>query len=297
MSILQRPGWNNYMLTEMADAKRFGLANKQKNVTQGTAYRVVRMILADFLKAKGLISKDARTVTAAEVNNIIASLDDEAITQSIVDEWDNFANGQLGGNSTPEVKQEIQSAAQEMETAAQGQLATGAREAGGHTSSFIQDMQDSVKDVQAFIAATQFPKGFKHMEPSGMGMDTSHQYMKQMGGGKAVRVLSQTPLRSMADLRNSQIVFQDGSEEYNITFDQNGKAASQSVLYTQDESEETNTDCGCQPGEDCECVYTKYSSDVMPESHKLSLRKQTLLAEQARIKRYQHLMNVERRYM
>ena len=121
--------------------------------------------------------------------------------------------------------------------------------------------------------------------------------MKQMGGGKAVRVLSQTPLRSMADLRNSQIVFQDGSEEYNITFDQNGKATSQSVLYTQDESEETNTSCGCQPDEDNECVHTRYSSDVMPESHKISLRKQTLLAEQARIKRYQHLMNVERRYM
>lgn len=297
MSILQRPGWNNYFLTEMADAKRFGLANKQKNVTQGTAYRVVRMILADFLKTKGLIPKEARTVTAAEVNNIIASLDDEAITQSILDEWETFATSQLGSNATPQVKQEIETASQEMETAAQGQLPAGAREAGGHTSNFIQSMQDSITNVESFISSTQFPKGFKHMEPSGMGMDTSHQYMKQMGGGKAVRVLSQTPLRSMADLRNAQIVFQDGSEEYNITFDQNGNAKSQSVLYTQDESEEMTPNCGCRSQEECECVYTKYSSDVMPESHKLSLRKQTLLAEQARIKRYQHLMNIERRYM
>jgi len=296
MSILKRPGWSN-VINEMADAKAFGLTAKQKRVEQGTAYRVVRMLLADFLKTNGLIPKEARTVTAAEVNNIIAGLGDDAVTQDVLGAWEQYAEQQLGSNATAEVQQQVDVVAQEIEDASQGQLATGAREAGGHTSRFIQDMQDKIKSVEDFLAVTQFPKGYRHMEPSGMGMDTDHQYVNQTGGGKAIRVLSKTPLRSKADLRSSQIVFQDGPEEYNISFDQNGNSKSQSVLYT-GENEESSKDCGCPADEDCEHMQTHYSSDVyMPESHKLSLKKQTVLAEQARVQRYQHMMRMEQRYM
>lgn len=297
MSILKRPGWNN-IINEMADAKAFGLTAKQKRVEQGTAYRVVRMMLADFLKTKGLIPKETRTVTAAEVNNIIAGLSDEAVTQDLLGEWEKFADQQLGSNATPEVQQEVEVAAQEIQDAVDGQLAPGAREAGGHTSKFIQDMQDKVTSVDAFLSVTGFPKGYKHLEPSGMGMDTNHQYMSQLGSGKAIRVISASPLRSKSDLRAAQVVFQDGSEEYNISFDQNGNAKSESVLYTPSEDNEMMTkECGCPASEDCEHVYTRYSSDVMPESHKLSLKQQTILAEQARVQRYQHLMRMEQRYM
>jgi hypothetical protein len=296
MSILKRPGWSN-VINEMADAKAFGLTAKQKRVEQGTAYRVVRMLLADFLKTNGLIPKEARTVTAAEVNNIIAELGDDAVTQDVLGAWEQYAEQQLGSNATAEVQQEVDAVAQEIEDASQGQLATGAREAGGHTSRFIQDMQDKIKSVEDFLAVTQFPKGYRHMEPSGMGMDTDHQYVNQTGGGKAIRVLAKAPLRSKADLRSSQVVFQDGSEEYNISFDQNGKSKSQSVLYT-GENEESGKECGCPADEDCEHMQTRYSSDVyVPESRKLSLRKQTILAEQARVQRYQHFSRMEQRYM
>jgi hypothetical protein len=296
MSILKRPGWHN-IINEMADAKAFGLTAKQKRVEQGTAYRVVRMLLADFLKTNGLIPKEARTVTAAEVNNIIAGLGDDAVTQDVLGAWEQYADQQLGSNATAEVQQQVDAVAQEIEDASQGQLATGAREAGGHTSRFIQDMQDKIKNVDEFLAVTHFPKGYRHLEPSGMGMDTDHQYVNQTGAGKAIRVLSKAPLRSKADLRSSQVVFQDGSEEYNISFDQNGNSKSQSVLYT-GENEESSKDCGCPADEDCEHMQTHYSSDVyMPESHKLSLKKQTVLAEQARVQRYQHMMRMEQRYM
>ena len=297
MSILKRPGWNN-VINEMADAKAFGLTAKQKRVEQGTAYRVVRMLLADFLKIKGLVPKEARTVTAAEVNNIIAGLNDDAVTQDILGEWEQYAEQQLGGNATAEVQQQVDAVAQELEDASQGQMAAGAREAGGHTSKFIQDMQDRINSVEEFLAVSQFPKGYRHLEPSGMGMDTDHQYVNQTGAGKAIRVLSKSPLRSKADLRSAQVVFQDGSEEFNISFDQNGRAKSQSVLYTGENEEMMGKDCGCPADEDCEHMQTRYSSDVyMPESHKLSLKKQTVLAEQARVQRYQHLMRMEQRYM
>jgi len=304
MSILNRPGWYN-QINEMADAKPFNLGAKQKQVTQGTAYRVVRLLLADLLKSKGLVPREARTVTAAEVNNIIASMDDAAVTQELLTDWEDFAAQQLGRNATPATEQEVEVVKQEIADAAAGDSpaapaapAAGGFEPGGHKSSFIQQMKGTINTVDSFMSATQFPQGFRHMAPSGMGGDVDHQYMKQLGNDKAVRVLSRTPLRNKADLRNSQIVVQDGSEEYNITFDQNGNAVQQSVLYSKPEDEEaTSRHCGCPSDEDCEHMYTRYSSDVMPESHKLSLKQQTLLAEQKRIERYQHLMRIERRYM
>lgn len=102
MSILKRPGWSNLdLFEEMSRQSRTGFdisAAQQKVAAKmsGTAYRIARMYLWDFLKSKGLEVGDKRPIEAKAVNAIVNQLSQAGkITPEIEAEFQSFLDDAL----------------------------------------------------------------------------------------------------------------------------------------------------------------------------------------------------------